>query len=274
MAAAISAISVAGATSGVGSYLVATASRLFAFVRLDFGSSAISSAGVAQELAARAPVTLTILLLGALVAILFGAPLGLLLSPGPMRRATAPIVQIISAAPVFCAGLALAYLAKTLFGWPVTGEDFPSLPSVLHGDPAALRIAVLPVLTVGLAGMAAVQVALRRTAAEMQDEPFRWGLRRLGLSVMEIDRVYVMPLVFAGLFVSFGEVVLALLSAAVVSEWVFHCAGIADLFVKSVALHDWNVTALILFFFAAIVSIANMAGRLCAEAIASVGRGA
>ena len=41
-------------------------------------------------------------------------------------------------------------------------------------------------------------MALRRAASETQDAPFRSGLRRLGLTTTEIDRVYVMPLVFAG----------------------------------------------------------------------------
>jgi peptide/nickel transport system permease protein len=173
---------------------------------------------------------------------------------------------------VFCAGLALAFLARNLLGWPISDGAFPSIPQLLHPDASVLRDVSLPALTVGLAGMAAIQVALRRAASEVQDAPFRAGLRRLGLSTLEIDRVYVAPIVFAGLFANLGEVVLALFSAAVVSEWVFKCPGAADLFVKSVALHDWNIAALILFFFAAIVLLANFAGRVIAEAIAGAGR--
>ncbi len=272
MAAAISALS--SGAHGIAGTFAAIAGRLLAFLQLDFGSSAISGAGAAQELAAHAPVTLTLVTLGLLIAVVLAGPLGLLLSSVAMRRATAPVIQIVSAAPVFCAGLALAFVARKFLGWVPGSGEFPSVPQILHPDDSVYRVVVLPALTVGLAGMAAIQVALRRAASETQDEPFRNGLRRLGLSALEIDRVYVAPMVFAGLFASFGEVVLALLSAAVVSEWVFKCPGVADLFVKSVALHDWNVAALILFFFAIVVLFANFAGRLAAEAIVSARRGA
>lgn len=272
MAAAISSLS--SDSRGLGAGLAAIAGRLFAFVRMDFGTSAISGAGAMQELAAHAPVTLTLIFLGLLLAVLLGAPFGLLLSSTPVRRATAPVIQIVSAAPVFCAGLALAFIARKFLGWAPGNGEFPAIPQLLHPDESVLRLVMMPALTVGLSGMAAIQVALRRAASEAQGEPFRDGLRRLGLSALEIDRNYVAPMVFAGLFQSFGEVVLALLSAAVVSEWVFKCPGAADLFVKSVALHDWNMAALILFFSASIVLFANFFGRLASEAIVSVGQSA
>jgi peptide/nickel transport system permease protein len=154
------------------------------------------------------------------------------------------------------------YVARQVFGWDEGAARGP-----VHLDAASLRALLLPAIAVGLAGTAAVQIALRRAAAEAQDRPFRWGLRRLGLGAIEIERVYVGPLVFAGLLSSLGEVMLALLSAAVVSEWVFQCRGIADLFVKSLALHDWNMAAAILLVFAVVTSTAEYAGRLGARAL-------
>lgn len=267
VAAAVSAVSVADTARGMGGFATAMAGRMVAFARLDFGTSAISGLSAAHELAARGPTTLIIVLAGGLIAIIVGAPLGLLLGAGPLRRATAPLVQIVAAAPVFCAGLTLAYAAQHLRDWQAGAAIWPV--ALLHSDPAALGTVILPGLTVGLAGAAAVQLALRRAAAEAQDEPFRSGLRRLGLPAWEIDRVYVAPLVFARLVACLGEVMLALLSAAVVAEWVFQCPGIADLFVKSVALHDWNIAALVVFVFAAAALLADFAGRLAAHAVAS-----
>jgi peptide/nickel transport system permease protein len=272
LAAAIASLS--SDNHGLGADLAATAGRLLAFLQLDFGTSAISGASAAQEFAAHAPVTLTLILLGLSVAILLGAPFGLLLSSAPVRRTTAPVIQIASAAPVFCAGLALAFVARKFLGWEPANGEFPAIQQVMHPDDAVLRLVLMPALTVGLSGMAAIQVALRRSASEAQGEPFREGLRRLGLSALEIDRAYVAPMVFAGLFQNLGEVFAALLSAAVVSEWVFKCPGVADLFVKSVALQDWNVAALILFFFASIVLFASFTGRLISETIVSLGRSA
>ena len=274
LSAAISAISITGHGASLAAFLAAWAGRLIAIAQLDFGASAISGLSVTQELAAHAPVTLSLVLLGALIAVLLGGPLGILLISGPMRRVMAPLTQIVSAAPVFCAGLALAYAARWLFHWPVASSDFPPASALLRGDLPSLRIALVPALTIGLAGMAAIHVAWRRSSVAIQDEPFRLGLRRLGLTTVEIDQVYVAPLVFGGLFASLGEIMLALLSAAVVAEWVFACPGAADLFVKSLALHDWNLVAAILFFFVSLVLLASFVGRLMAEVLTSAGRNA
>jgi peptide/nickel transport system permease protein len=267
LAAAISALSLPGTGNGMQAFAVATAHRLLAFASGDFGISAISGASAFQELAGRGPTTLNLVLIGAAVAMILGIPLGLVSSAVSLRNVFAPLGQFVSAAPVFCAALALAYAANRLLGWPLpTGTPILHLPH----DLAGWSVILPPVLTVGLAGTAAVQIALRRAAAEIEDAPFRSGLNRLGLPALEIERVYVLPQVFAGLLQSLGEVVLALLSAAVVAEWVFQCPGVADLFVKSVALRDWNMVALILFLFAAAAMVADFAGRIAAAIVARV----
>jgi ABC-type dipeptide/oligopeptide/nickel transport system permease component len=267
LAAAISALSLPGADNGARAFAGAAASRLLAFARADFGVSSISGLGVLRELAARGPTTLNLVLIGAGVATVLGFALGLLSSTVSLRNVFAPLGQFVSAAPVFCAALALACAADRFLGWPLpSGTPIARIPHDLGGWSAILP----PVLTVGLAGTAAVQIALRRAAAEIEDAPFRAGLGRLGLPALEIDGVYVLPQVLAGLLRSLGEVVLALLSAAVVAEWVFKCPGVADLFVKSVALRDWNMVALILLLFAAAAMLADFVGRIAASIVVRV----
>jgi len=243
------AVGVSALETGGHGYGVAVVRRLAGFLSLDFGTSALSGAGAAAELGGHGPITLRIMLLGSAIAILLGLPLGLLLGTAGLRRATAPVVQVISSAPVFCAGLALAYAAHA-FGFAPEGE-WGSL--------------LLPGLTVGLAGAAAIQTTMRAAASTYQNAPFRNGLRRLGLPALEIERVHVLPRIFAALLGSLGEIMLTLLSACVVSEWVFGERGIADLFVRSVALRDWNMAALILFVFGGVTLTAAFLGRLCAR---------
>jgi len=253
---------------GLAPFLEAAGARLLAFAQLDFGKSAISGLKAADELALRLPATLQLVLAGGAVALIAGAPLGLLFGAGPVRRAAAPLVQIVAAAPVFCAGLALAYGAFHLLHWPVSvNAPVASSAPIFSGDLRSLQIAAMPVLTVGLAGAAAVQRALRRAASQSTAEDYRLGLRRMGLSALEIEWVYAVPQVIAGLLASLGEIMQALLAAAVVAEWVFHRPGAADLFVKSVALEDWNIAALILFVFASLAFAADFAGRVGAHAL-------
>lgn len=254
---------------GMPGYLMAVGSRLVHFARLDLGISAISGVPVLHELAMRLPPTLLLVLTGAAVALVVGMPLGLLFSLGPARRAAAPLVQIITATPVFCAGLALAYAAVHLLHWPVSINS-PVGAEVAPND--ILKITALPVLTVGLAGAAAVQLALRRAASQSSGEAFRSGLRRLGLGAFEIERLFILPQVLAGLVASAGEIMLALLSATVVAEWVFHRPGAADLFVKSVALADWNMAAMILFVFAVLTFMAEFLGHVISFFLANEGR--
>jgi peptide/nickel transport system permease protein len=272
LAAAISAIAVPRA-HGLAPFLEATGLRLWAFAQLDFGKSAISGLLAIDELGRRVPATLALVLAGGGVALVVGAPLGLLFGADPVRRAAAPLMQIVTAVPVFCAGLALAYGAVHLLHWPVSvNAAVAASAPIFSRSTQAMEFAALPVLTVGLAGAAAVQLALRRAAAESASEAFRVGLRRMGLSALEIEWLYAVPQVIAGLLASAGEVMMALLSAAVVAEWVFHRLGAADLFVKSVALEDWNMTALILFVFAGLTFLAEFLGRIGAYALASEGK--
>jgi len=268
--AAISALAAPHAP-GLWPFLKATGERLFAFAQLDFGRSTISGMSAAGELAQRLPATLAIVTAGSAVAILVGAPLGALFGAGPVRRAVAPLMLVVAAAPVFCAGLALAYGAH-LLNWPVSVNAPVALDTPIFSLAApAWQLALPPVLTVGLSGAAAIQLAIRRAAAQLAHAPFRTGLRRLGLSAFEIERAYVLPQIVAGLFASAGEIVLALLSAAVVAEWVFHRPGAADLFVKAVALHDWNMAALVLFVFVFLYFVAELVGRLLAYTLANEG---
>ncbi len=264
LAAAVSALSLPGAHDGAQSFFAAIAIRLLAYVAFDLGSSAVSGLGAAQELIARGPTTLKLILQGIVIAAVFGIPLGLLSGAASLRNALAPRGQFVSAVPVFCAALLLAYVTNRLSGPAPSGTPVALLPRDLAGWSQVLP----PALTVGLAGMAAVQIGLRRASVKLEDAPFRQGLSRLGLPARDISRFFVTPVVFAGLLRKLGEVIIALLSAVLVAEWVFHRPGIADLFVKSVALRDWNMVALILFVFAAAAMIADFAGRIAAQIVA------
>lgn len=249
-------------------FLAAFGDRLLAFLQLRLGNSAISDATAWQDVTTRLPPTLQLVAMGGGVALLAGVPLGLVFALGAARRIAAPLVQVITATPVFCAGLALAFAAVHLLHWPV-GINAAIGAVVAPQD--MLPITVLPVLTVGLAGAAAVQLALRRSTDWSNGEAFRIGLKRMGLSPVEIETRYVLPRVIAGLFTGAGEIMLALLSAAVVAEWVFHRAGVADLFVKSVALADWNMAGVLLFVFATLTFLADFAGKILARATGCTG---
>jgi peptide/nickel transport system permease protein len=261
-------VSAMGARSGFASAALA---RMLALTRLDFGTSAMTTMPAALEVARRLPATWELLGGGAVIAVLVGVPLGLLLGWSRALRAGAPLIQIVAAAPVFCAGLLLLWLAHR-FHWDVSAQKGLTFwPALLRGDAAATLAALpalgLPALVVGAAGAASIELAIRRAAREAGREPYRKGLRLMGLGAFEVERLYLAPLVLAGLLAGLGEVALSLFSAAAVAEWVFGWPGAAILFIRSVALHDWSVAALVLFAFAAAALTAGFVGTLAAHAL-------
>jgi peptide/nickel transport system permease protein len=272
LAAAIAALALPHAGDGAFTFLIAWGQSLDALLHLDFGASSVSGTAALGELTAHLPLTLGLVLEGFLVAMVVGIPIGFLFAAGPARRAAAPLIQIVSAAPIFCAGLALAYGAANLLHWPLTLESgIKASPVLIPHTADEAKALLLPVLTVGLAGAGATQLALRHAAAAMSRQPWRIQQRRMGLSAFEIETVYGMPQILAGLLWGLGDVMLALLSAAAVAEWVFNYAGAADLFVRSIALHDWAIVAGVLLAFAALTMITDFAGRCAARALADPG---
>jgi ABC-type dipeptide/oligopeptide/nickel transport system permease component len=273
---ALACLDTAAAWHGLGGFSASFASHAQSFARLDLGTSVVTGRDAWAELAGRLPATLLLISGGMLIALAVGGPLGLLLGGGPGRRAAAPLIQIIAAAPVFCGALLLAFIAQKFLHWPIaTGGASLFAESPYHLDLAdpigSLKPLLLPILTVGAAGAACVQLALRRSSAEVAHEPYRRGLRLLGLPALEIERVYVVPQVAAALVASLGEIVLAMLAASAVAEWVFDIPGAAVLFVKSVALGDWSIASLVLFVFAAIALAADFIGTIAWRALADNG---
>lgn len=244
-------------------FLSVFSAKLLAAFGGDFGRSAVTGAPAMASALAAFPATLQLLGAGALVALLVGIPLGAFLSASRTLRAAAPLMQIIAAMPVFVAALALIWIAVRVLHWSEASQASALSWTVFvkSGDwSAALRAFALPALTVGAAGAASVQLSLRRAAMRAWSAPYRSGLRMMGLGALDIDVRYAVPEVLAALLRDAGEIALALISATVVAEWVFHRDGAAVLFLKSAALGDWNVAAAILFLFAVIKLVVEFLG--------------
>jgi peptide/nickel transport system permease protein len=239
-------------------------------VRGDFGHSAVTGHTALADVGAVLSSTLQLVSAGLIVALVVGIPLGAFLSASRILRAAAPLMQIIAAAPVFCAALGLIWFAVHMLHWTAPTQT-SALSWASLARPGAwnvtLRVFALPALVVGAAGSACVQLSLRRTAATVLHAPYRAGLQMMGLRALEIDLRYVVPEFAAGLLRSLGDVVLALLAAAAVAEWVFDRDGAAVLFLKSVSFGDWNVAALILLIFAALKFAADFVGVIAADLI-------
>jgi peptide/nickel transport system permease protein len=268
LAAAVAALSDPGARSGVSHYLRAFFGRIDQVAHLTFGSSAMTSAPAVAEIARGLPITFELIGAGLIMALVVGIPVGLLFGIWRLFRPVAPLIQIVTAIPVFCAAMLALWLAHYFGMKTSTLSNAGFLAAGPQGLVPALRAIALPALITGASAAAAIQLSLQRTVAEAIAEPFYENMKRMGLSVFEIDRAYLAPYVLIGFFHGLADIALSLFAADAVVEWMFDWPGAATLFIRSVALHDWNVAALVLLVFASVVLAADFAGRLGARAIA------
>jgi peptide/nickel transport system permease protein len=246
--------------------------HFLAIANLDFGTSSVSAIPAWIELSHYLPATLELIGLGAVIAMVLGAPAAVLLSDRRAARVGTPILKLMSAVPALCVALAVLWLFENLLHWAPVAQPQSLVAAIARGNLGQIRAALLslapPALTVGVAGAYSLQNILRRAVVHGRNEPYRRGLRALGLGRFEIDSLYLLPQVLAALVYNLGDIALSLVAATAVAEWVFDWPGAAGLFLKSVALRDWTVAGLILFVFAAITITAQLAGAFLARFLA------
>ena len=260
------AVMVAALPAHSGHFLHLAATKIVQFAQLDFGASAVSGLPVAQEVSRQLRPTLVLALVGGGMGLLASVPVGLLLSRPRIIRATGPVAALLTAVPVFCVGILGIWVTFRFFGLTVAG---PQSAAPFHDDWRDARGTVLPALTVAAAAMAVAQQTIRSTEIALRQEPFRRSLALMGLGAFEIDCRYVLPLVVAGVLQNLREIALATLSGCAIAERLFDRPGAASMMLKSVALRDWNVVAMLLLCFGALVLLAEFCGRLAAEQLQS-----
>ena len=249
-----------------GGFWQAFGSHLVSVAHLDFGASRVSGLAASAELLARLPATLALLGFGAVIALAIGIPAGVLAGFSRAAPVAGPLLLALEAFPLFVIGIAMIWVA-TVFYWPVaTSPPGNAIPGDVLSLPFARAIA-LPAILVGLGGAGAIVTRLRQIADTLAYAPYREGLHRLGLPNWEIGLHYLLPEVAAGLLANLGEVMLALMGAAIVAEWIFQWPGAAAFFIKSVALSDWSVAAIILAIFAGLTLVADFIGALVSRAL-------
>ena len=257
-----------------GGFLAPVASHFTAILHFDFGPSRVTGLPAASELLSRLPATAELLVVGAVVAFLVGIPLGLTLSFSTTLKAAPRALQMGAAIPPFVGIVTLIWAAR-LWHWPLATHGSPQALGLPVVDDASLfsdlQVLALPAMMIGAVGAGVVQRKIRRAAAAAMRVPYREGLRRLGLPSWEIRLHFVMPVIVAGLFAGLGDILLALIGADVIAEWVFEWPGAAAQIIKSVALQDWPVASLIILAFASAKMIADFVGSVAARALAVAG---
>ena len=226
----------------------------------DLGRSWQTTNPVLRDLRDRLPATLELVILGLLVAIAIGLPLGLLAGRSPFGR-MARIADVYSlgagAMPDFWIALMLIYLFYTLLGWTpapmgrldlavlapdrVTGSYM--IDALLAGDLDTFRSALsqlfLPVLTLGIVTAIPVLKTTRSSVAQLNESDFVRFAAAKGLPSGRIAR-HLLRAALPQIVTALGPLSGALLGGTVLIEVVFAWGGAGQYAVSAVLNADIN----------------------------------
>lgn len=201
-------------------------------LRLDLGSSLLSSRPVAELLAERLPATAELAAAALAVAVLIAFPLGVLAA---VRRDTlwdrgAMTFSLLGiSVPNFWLGPLLILVFSLWLGWlPVSGRE----------EPASL---VLPALTLGTAMAAILSRMVRATLLEVLGEDYIRTARAKGLPETQVIRRHALRNAWLPLLTVLGLQLGGLLAGAVITETVFSWPGIGQLTIEAIQKRDYPV---------------------------------
>ena len=241
----------------------------------DLGRSWQTTNPVLHDLRDRLPATLELVILGLLMAVTIGVPLGLWAGRSPFGR-TARVADLYSlgagAMPDFWIALMLIYVFYALLGWApapmgrldlallapdrVTGSY--ALDALLAGDLDTFRSAVgqmvLPVLTLGMVTALPVLKITRSSVEHLNESDFVRFAAAKGLPPGRIAR-HVLRAALPQIVTVLGPLSGALLGGTVLIEVVFAWGGAGQYAVSAVLNADLNA-ALGFILATAVISLA------------------
>lgn len=216
------------------------------------GTSFFSERSVNSIIADAFPVTLALVVGGAVVWLLIAIPVGVISALRPRslvdRASMVLVLAGVSAHPIWI-GLLLSYLLGAKLGWfPITGYcDFFN-PSTQCGGPWEwFRHMILPWLSFALLFGAFYTRMIRAQVAEALQEDFVRTARAKGASELEVVRRHVlrhaMLPVVALLSADIGGLALGLVGQSLFIENVYGLPGLGKVLISSLQRHDLPVIA-------------------------------
>ena len=237
---------------------------VWGFFRLDFGVSMWSGKPVAEEIAARLPVSLEIAVMATVVAVLIAIPLGTI-SALKQNSWIDHVVRTVAiagiATPSFWLGivsiLVVLDISHAAFGAPW----MPPIDYVpLWQDPLRnLSMVILPALTVGYRYSAVTMRMTRSAMLEVLREDYIRTARAKGLVERLIINRHALKNALLPVVTLIGIEFAFLIGGLVVTEQVFNINGVGRLFVLAVQNQDYTLTQALVMLTVAIFVFANLA---------------
>jgi peptide/nickel transport system permease protein len=220
-----------------------------AILRGDLGNSMRDGRPALELVAERIPATLALTLPALALKLALGIPAGIqaaLHRNTGFDRAVMVVAVLGFAMPSFVLALVLVLIFAVNLGWlPSGGRD-----TVWH--------AVLPIITLGLGGAAALARFTRSAMLEVLGQPYIRTASSKGLAWASVVRGHALPNAAIPTVTLIGFLVGSLIAGAVVVESVFSWPGVGRLLVTAVANRDLAVVQCILLLVAATMVTSNL----------------
>ncbi|MGN6408831.1 MAG: ABC transporter permease [Curtobacterium sp.] len=222
----------------------------------DLGRSIFTGEDVGSTLAQRLPVSLSLIIGGTIVALVVGVLLGVLSATrGVVVARAIDVFSLIGGAlPNFWVGLVLAAVFAVGLGLlPATGyTGFDVSPGMWAAG------LVLPVVALGLTGVATIAKVVRDGVASAMTQDFVRTLRAAGVPRRVLIWKHALRSASVGLVTIVGVVFVAALSGSILVENVFVLPGLGSLAVSSTARQDIPVIQGVALAFTVITIIVNL----------------
>ena len=201
--------------------------------------------------------TVQIGILGWIMAILVGIPLGLLAatSPGSWRDWLRTGGSLIGAAmPYFLIGGLLIYIVALRLRWlPASGFVSP-----FENPIDSLKTSIMPAITLGIGLAAIVMRQTRSSFLEVLQQGYIRTARAKGLSRKRVIVSHAFKNAILPVVTILGIELGALFSGAVITETIFAVPGIGRLLVDSILARDYPTIQAVVLFITLAVVIANL----------------
>lgn len=199
----------------------------------DFGQSIHTQQPIAEILKMRYPNTVKLAIVGLIIALIIGIPLGIIaaLKAGQWQDLVVMLVSVrLSAMPAFWLGPVLMLTFAVWLGWlPVSGMQQPSA-------------IILPAITLGF-GLSAILTRMTRTSLlEVLNQDFIRTARAKGLSETRVVLHHALRAALLPIITVVGLQMGGLLAGTVITETIFSWDGIGLLLVESIEKRDYPVT--------------------------------
>jgi len=215
----------------------------------NLGQSFISGEPVTYEIATQFPDTLSLTIAAMAVAVLVGAPLGIVAGVRPhswIDHVATGVAVLGVAIPYFWLALILILILAVHLHW---------LPSLGEGSPQAI---VLPALSLGWGFAAIIARLLRNNLIDIYQQPYLHVARAKGLSGWKVLRKHAIKNALIPVVTILGLQFGNMLSGAVAIEVIFGRRGIGSYLVSAIQAKDIPAVQGIMLFIAVIYIVINL----------------